>query len=273
MAFKRRIKFLLFLSCWTHLVPYLYPNDWLLKSFSLNNSVLICLLEKVLTKVSSSLLHWEQHWISSHSCCKSRIWVQTVKLHHDSHCGGASNSHFSFALREKKRSFSSTTALVLFVFFFFAHLALLLGLKHVLSGRSRAGAAHCRISSLFPHPVQHEEPQHQKESWLKDKKKKKIRFKVQVQFKPFNSIIIKRHNWVDCLWPHILNNVVHRWLIGASNQNNTSQLQIKQTKKKKTSGSCSDQVQRLVVTCMSDCCKSNQPVYRETRGTNEEKIP
>ncbi len=47
---------------------------------------------------------------------------------------------------------------------FSVHLTLLLGLQHVLSGRSGAGAAQSRATSLFPHPVQHVEAQHEEEA-------------------------------------------------------------------------------------------------------------
>lgn len=45
------------------------------------------------------------------------------------------------------------------------HLALLLGLQHVLPGGAGAAAAQSRTTGLFPHPVQHVEPQHQEETW------------------------------------------------------------------------------------------------------------
>lgn len=49
-------------------------------------------------------------------------------------------------------------------FCIFVHLTLLLGLEHVLPGRSGAAAAKTRATSLLLHPVQHAESQHQEET-------------------------------------------------------------------------------------------------------------
>lgn len=81
-------------------------------------------------------------------------------------------------------------------FCIFVHLTLLLGLEHVLPGRSGAAAAKTRATSLLLHPVQHAESQHQEETCepqTRNQDSKWIGFTQSPQY-----LIVLKNLWREC---------------------------------------------------------------------------
>lgn len=100
-------------------------------------------------------------------------------------------------------SSSSITAGILALFLhsksgfcIFVHLTLLLGLEHVLPGRSGAAAAKTRATSLLLHPVQHAESQHQEETCERQTRNQDSKWIVFTQSPQY--LIVLKKLWREC---------------------------------------------------------------------------